>query len=92
MGKKKNDSPVTVPEAKKKVTFNTNVTIVFDKQKLEYTPYTGVKCFTQHAEGYDTNESRDRIYNKVSRGNTYEDDRYVIVKRILVRPPAKVKA
>ena len=91
MAKKKTETQEVTPEIKKKVTFNTNVTIVFDKQNLEYTPYTGVKCFTQHNEGYDTNEARDRIYNKVSRGNTYEDERFVIVKRVLVRPPAKMK-
>ncbi|MBW8332792.1 MAG: hypothetical protein K0M40_12285 [Prolixibacteraceae bacterium] len=76
-------------KVKKKVTFNTNVTIVFDKQNKKYTPYTGVKCFTQHNEGYDTDEARNKIYNKVSRGDDYEDEHFLIIKRVLVRPPIK---
>ncbi len=68
---------------------NTNVTIVFDKKNLDYIPYSGVKCFSEFNPDYDSDESRNKIYNKVSRGQVYEDERFLIVKRVLVRPPVK---
>jgi hypothetical protein len=78
-------------EKKEKVKFNTNIVIVFDKNKVDYIPYSGIDCFSQHNQEYNNDKSRNKIYNKISRGNTYEDERFVIVKRVLVRPPAKVK-
>ncbi|HAH24937.1 MAG TPA: hypothetical protein DCL77_14485, partial [Prolixibacteraceae bacterium] len=65
----------------------TSVVLSVNQVTGEILPYTSIKAFAEHTEGYSSKKAKNKLYNSISRGKDYEDEQYKVMKRLMIKQP-----